>query len=391
MSFTEKPSKDSEKQEIELVVDEDPVASEIDAGSTEASSTKLPASSASPYTPAPRERQHSMEFVADKKNQLPYNYRSVDAGPVSSGLKSVFSITLCSIVYALVTHEKMELLAIQVVIVAFAFIARLIYVRRKADRQAIAKYVCGDGWVASYKCDGSEMWKANERNIQKATLFSESTGKRSLVLSTRGETFTLTGLVEPERLLEQLPEKIQTDCTGLEKKLRDFVSSLHELEDAEEMEVLRNAKQFRECLQKELANFPDTIVLPESRTHLSLLSTFTLIFIVPTVIAAFIGYAQYALPLLAVFFATFAQSISKQLSLIDRCYVFTANALFELDRKAGTVNTITLDRISLRNQDDNGADLNLEDQIYLPVHIEKAQEDFVNSCLKKYPSHFNSH
>lgn len=59
MSFNEKPSKEFEKQEVEFVVDEDPVASERDVGSTEASSTKLPASLASPYTSDHREKQHS--------------------------------------------------------------------------------------------------------------------------------------------------------------------------------------------------------------------------------------------------------------------------------------------------------------------------------------------
>lgn len=391
MSFNEKPSKEFERQEIEFVVHEDPVASERDTDLSEATSTQLPASSASQSPPDLPQRQHSMEFAADRKAQRNHNCKSVDAGPVSSGLRAVFSVGLCTLAYGLVKHQKIDFLTLQLAIVVAAFVLRLLYVRWKANRQMISKYVCSDEWLVSYASDGSEMQKLNVRNIERATLYSDSADRKSVVISTGNETVELTGLEEPEDLLRKLPKEGQRDCSLMEKKLRDFVNSLHELKDAEEMPVLRDAKRFRESLQKELAEFPDTIVLSESRSSWQFICIFTLIFLIPTVIAALIGYAEYALPLLAVFFASFAQSISKQLPLIDRCYIFTADALFEVDKKRGTVNTITLDRISLRNQDDNGADLNLEDQVYLPVHIEKAQEDFVNSCLKKYPSHFNSH
>jgi len=336
------------------------------------------------------ETQHSMEFALDKKVQRKHNCKSVDAGPVSSGLRAVYSVGLCALVYGLVKNEKIDLLALQLAIVVGAFVLRLLYVQWKASRQTISKYVCSDEWLVSYGSDGSEMRKLNVRNIERATLYSDDADRKSIVISTGKETVELTGLEEPEKLLRKLPKKRQKDCSFMEKKLRNFVSSLHELKDADEMQILRDAKRFRESLQKELADSPDTIVLPESRSNWLFTCIFTLIFLVPTIFAAFIGYEQYTLPLLAVFFASFAQSLSKQLPLIDRCYVFTADALFELDKKRGTVSTITLDRICVRNQDDKGAQLNLEDQITLPVHIEKADQEFVNSCLKKYPSHFNS-
>ena len=176
------------------------------------------------------------------------------------------------------------------------------------------------------------------------------------------------------------------DTSALKQKLQEFTDSMLDCKDAEEVALLRDAEHVRTRVTESIQEFTDARFLKQDFSGLVVITIVTVLFLCGCLAVAHFGYPQYSLPLLPfvmVFYLPTLRSLQKS---VDRLYVFSADALFELDRKNGLVHTITLNRVSIRGTESEGESLYIDNRTVLPVHIEKEDSACFRRCLKKYPN-----
>lgn len=329
-----------------------------------------------------------LELDANQQVQFKENYR-ISAARSLRFLNNIIAITVCVLLHHLITQQQTEPIPFAIAFIIGAVAFREFHVRRKANAATRTKYILTTDSLHASGPDPNSNWKLRISDIVKATLVSGAGNMKSLVISTSYETFVLNGLESPEKLLRMLPSEVQNECSALEKKLQEIADSIHECKDAEEVAQIRDAKLLYQRVQDNLLQeFPDARVLKPNFSKIKDETSFTMIFMIAALAAAFLGYSAYALPIIPIVLVGYLPGLLPLLRTADCLYIFTPDALFELDRKRGMINTITLNRVSLREHlgDNTFESLYVDDQLHVPTRIEKADAAIMNRWIQKYPN-----
>lgn len=329
-----------------------------------------------------------LELTADPRVQYQDNYRKASEDIVSMSLNAAIVGGLCAFIHHGLTmqntSEYLTLVVLFMSLVAF----RLWYVHKTASKLAKTKITLTKDYVRASGPYANEDWKVHISHLDKATLISEAAKRKVLVLTTSSSSHTLRGLEEPEKLMLNLSKEIQVDTAALQQKLQEIADSILDCKDADEVEELRDTKQVQARVQKSLSEeFPEARVLQQDFSKVKSDTKMTLALVGIILIFACLGFSQYALPLLPIAIFTYLPGILSLRRTVDCLYVFTADALYEIDRKSGTVHTISLNRVVNRKHDsEDDVSLFIDNRVHLPVHIDKAEAEYIETCLKKYPS-----
>ncbi len=386
-AVNDEPAVELIDESVELVAEKgEPISAELLAESDKPAKSDELKPLPPKIVPAETDSQPVLELEADPRAQFQDNCRKVAAGPLSSGLQAAIATGSFAFAHALVTHHKISHLPIAIGLFVFAIVFRMLYIRWRANSQAKTKFSLHENWLTASGPGISKDWKIHVSNLDRATLISGSNKKKSLVLTTSTNTRVLRGLEDPEKLFLSLPREIQVDTSALEQKLQEFADSVFDCKDAEEVALLRDAEHVQTRATESIQEFPEARFLKQDLSGIVLITIVTALFVCGCLAVAHFGYSQYSLPLLPFVMVFYLPTLRSLLRTVDCLYVFSADALFELDRKNGLVHAITLDRVSIRGSVSEGESLYIDNQTGLPVHIEKEDSAYFRRCLKKYPN-----
>ncbi len=297
------------------------------------------------------ESQPLLEISADPRAQFQENRRMVAARSDTSSLIIVGA--MCAVIHHTITQVSTEPIPIVVALIIIAIAFRTWYVRREARNHAKTKFSLSEKWLSASGPDISNNWRIPISNLDKATLICESNNKKSLVLTTSTDSRVLRGLADPEKLLRSLPQEIQVDTSALEQKLQVFADSKFECKDVDEVEKFRNAEHVEARVAELLHEFPDARVLKQNFSEIQKTSMSSAFFACVTLVIAYLGYPQFALPVLPIMIFTYLPVLVSLRRTVDCLYVFSPDALFEVDRKSGIVKTISLNHVSIHRLEES--------------------------------------
>lgn len=326
-----------------------------------------------------------LEFSADPRAQFQENSRMVATGPLNSGFKASTGTAICIIIHHLVTQQNAESIPLAISMIALAIIFRIFYVPWRANSHAKTKYVFKGDWLTGFGRAKGETWKIRISDMERATLISDDGSRKSLVLTTSSSTSVLRGLEDPEKLLHSLPKEIQVDTSELKQKLQQFADSTFVCNDADETALLRDTEQLQLRIKEFIQEFPNARVLKQDFSQIVTAAIATTLIGCGCLAVAYFGYAKYALPFLAIMIFAFLPTLLYLQKTVNCLYVFSPDALFELNRKGGLVHAISLDRVSIHGSQ-SGFEMHIDNRIQIPVRVENADSEYVKRCLKKYPS-----
>ncbi len=298
-------------------------------------------------------------------------------------LKAAIVAGLCAAVHHGFTEHQNSMLPEAAILILSVVVIRFWYLHKKASNLAKTKITLTEEYLIATGQDARQDWKVRITNLKKATLISETAKKKSLVVTTSGSSFVLRGLEDPEKLMCKLPQQIQIDTTEPEQKLHKIGNAIFDCKDAEEVEALRDAKQLQARVQEALSEtFPEAHVLTQDFSQIKSDTKLTMMIVGIVLIFAYLGYPQISLPLLPIAIFAYLPGLLSIRRTVDCLYVFSADALYELDRKTGTVHTISLNRVANRKSDEeDGVSLFIDNRVHLPVHIEKTDAEYIKKLL----------
>jgi len=327
-----------------------------------------------------------VEFEANPRVQFEENYKQASENQVSFYLNMFAAVGIVSLLQTLTTGKTSDssLLYTQAILCAAALIIAKVFSQHKAKQLVKRNYVLKDGILSAQGTNAEHDWQIPISNIRKARLCTNENNREKLLVSSNEKTFVLTGLENARTLLQSLPEGVRADDGEVYNKLLSAAQSVHECKDAEEIERLREPAKRGALIAKKLDGAANTIVLQTDFSSYRLMFTFTLCFLIPLLAGAFLGYAEFCLPLLAIVIFRSVSELIPFLKTSECIYVFSPDALFEVNCKEAAVNTITLNRVSLLASEDGEFSLAVDGR-RLPAKMSSASLDSVYPALKNYP------
>lgn len=327
-----------------------------------------------------------VEFKANPRVQLEENYKQASQNQVSYYLNLFAAVGMVSLLQSLTTGKTSDstLLYAQAILCAAALIIAKVFSQHKAKQLVKSSYVLKDDMLSAQGTHAEHDWQIPISNIRKARLCTNENKREKLLLSTNERTFILSGLEDAKTLLRGLPEGVRADDSDIYNKLLCAAQTVHEYKDAEDIEKLREPAKRGELIAKELDGVANTFVLQPDFSAYKVMFTFTLCFLIPLLAGAFLGYAEFCLPLLAFVIFRSLSELIPFLKTSECIYVFSPDALFEVNCIKADVNAITLNRVSLRASEDGEFSLAVDGR-NLPAKISKDSHDSVYSALKNYP------
>lgn len=359
----------------------------VEASSTEEANTSLVVESPEVSSnEIAEERRAALSFKADLKAQQNRNYKKASNSMVGVCLMASIACATVSGLHSLLTRPNPDWL-LGISWIALAVLVRYLIVNHKAESFGKIRYALDDENLFGIGPWTSQDWFVPVNEIRRAVIVPAGNGSKDIIVGGQNESYTVTGLLEPEKLFAALPQNRTADCSAMREKLQSLADSIGDCIDVEVREKFKDKKHMQELIEERLQEFPDKrIYCPDvaGKAGIMLESLWAALFV--AIIAA-LRCTEAALSVLPLLLAAFHLDLSKVQKVSDCIYVLCSDSLFEIDCRQGHLQQITLDRVTLSASklDGKNETVTIDKLMSIPISFEQESFDYFKACLSNYP------